>query len=159
MKVVKMKSLKSFFNSWPKILVILVLVGGVAVTIGGLGRPNVNTSSTARGLTIAVVEPTSFTALALNGKALFGQYCVSCHGTNASGTDNGPPLVHDLYNPGHHADESFLRAAQNGVRSHHWPYGNMPPVDGIGAAQVRAITAYVRELQVANGISWRPHTM
>jgi len=50
-------------------------------------------------------------------------------------------------------------AARNGVRAHHWPYGDMPPVDGVNEAQARAIATYVRELQVATGIVTQPHIM
>ena len=47
---------------------------------------------------------------------------------------------------------AFVMAAKSGVRSHHWRYGNMPPVDGVTDADVKAITAYVRALQKENGI-------
>ena len=60
--------------------------------------------------------------------------------------------MHRYYEPGHHADETFRRAARFGVRAHHWRFGDMPPVDGLTDADVKAITAYVRELQQANGI-------
>ncbi|MHA1547449.1 MAG: c-type cytochrome [Alphaproteobacteria bacterium] len=154
-----MLKLKVFLNSWPKITVILVLLGGVAVFVGELGNSDEATSSTAAGTIVAVVVPSTFSAQAGSGKALFEESCAACHGINASGTAAGPPLVHDIYNPGHHADESFARAARNGVPSHHWPYGDMPPIANIGVAQVRAITTYVRELQIANGITWQPHIM
>jgi len=44
-------------------------------------------------------------------------------------------------------------AARNGVRAHHWPFGNMPPVEQrLTDGELGAIVAYVRELQRANGI-------
>ena len=47
---------------------------------------------------------------------------------NAAGQNGvAPPLVHKLYEPGHHSDMAFIMAAKNGVRSHHWRFGNMPP--------------------------------
>jgi hypothetical protein len=64
----------------------------------------------------------------------------------------GPPLVHKIYEPSHHADFAFQKAVQSGVRSHHWGFGNMPPVEGITAAEIAMIITYVRTLQVANGI-------
>lgn len=67
--------------------------------------------------------------------------------------------MHDIYNPGHHADEAFFLAARNGVRQHHWPYGNMAPLPRVGETELRAIVQYVRELQAANGIGFRPHNM
>ena len=49
----------------------------------------------------------------------------------AAGHDGaGPPLVHKIYQPGHRSDMAFVLAAQNGVRAHHWPFGNRPPVEG-----------------------------
>ena len=63
-----------------------------------------------------------------------------------------PPLVHVIYEPSHHGDRAFLLAAQNGVRGHHWPFGNMPPVEGITQADVMDIVAYIRRLQRENGI-------
>ncbi len=48
---------------------------------------------------------------------------------------------------------AFLMAARNGVRSHHWKFGDMPPVEGITDAEVKTIVAYVRALQQANGIN------
>ena len=97
--------------------------------------------------------------VAARGKIAFDANCAACHGTNASGTDQGPPLVHDIYNPGHHADGAFFLAAKLGVRQHHWPFGNMPPQPQVTEQQVAAIVRYVRELQVANGITHRPHRM
>ena len=89
---------------------------------------------------------------AMSGEIAFNENCSGCHGTNAAGTDQGPPLIHKIYEPSHHADISFAMAANNGVRAHHWRFGNMPPVEGITDAKIRWITAYVREIQAANGI-------
>ena len=91
--------------------------------------------------------------IAQSGEIAFNDKCSACHGKNAAGSDNGPPLVHKIYEPSHHADIAFMMAANNGVRSHHWRFGNMPPVEGITEAKVRWITTYVRELQAANGIN------
>ena len=145
---------------WPKLLVAVVVTAGVFVIVNRFNNPGgEGTTSTKPGLTVAVTEPETYSALARDGKVLFDQNCAACHGANASGTDNGPPFVHDIYNPSHHADEAFVLAAQNGVRAHHWPYGDMPPVDGVNEAQVRAIVTYVRELQAANAIITQPHAM
>ena len=89
-----------------------------------------------------------------SGEALFRDNCASCHGDNAAGREGiGPPLVHRIYEPGHHGDGAFLLAVRQGVRAHHWPFGNMPPVAGVGDKDVESITAYVRKLQTANGIN------
>jgi mono/diheme cytochrome c family protein len=114
-------------------------------------------AATERG-TVSVVVP-ALSALAVNGKTAFDAACAACHGPNAAGTNKGPPFVHDIYNPGHHSDEAFFLAAKNGVKQHHWPYGDMPPQPQVTLDQVAAIVRYVRELQLANGIVYRPHRM
>jgi mono/diheme cytochrome c family protein len=49
---------------------------------------------------------------------------------------------------------AFVLAARNGVRAHHWPFGDMPPVEErLTDGELGAIVAYVRELQRANGIN------
>ena len=104
----------------------------------------------------AIVE---VTVPELEGKAVLGQMafvakCASCHGVNAVGQVGvAPPLVHKIYEPSHHGDMAFVMAARNGVRAHHWKFGNMPPVEGITDAEVGTIVAYVRALQRANGIN------
>lgn len=101
---------------------------------------------------VAVVVP-EFTADELTGEAAYKVRCASCHGVNAAGQDGvAPPLVHRIYEPGHHGDQAFLVAAQQGVRAHHWRFGDMPPVEGITEAEVASIVTYVRALQRANGI-------
>lgn len=91
-------------------------------------------------------------AAAAMGERLFEKNCIACHGRAAAGSANGPPLVHRLYEPGHHSNAAFQFAARNGVRAHHWQFGDMPPVAGVSEGEVALITTYVRELQRANGI-------
>ena len=98
--------------------------------------------------------PPEFSGLATIGKRGFDKNCAACHGENAVGQDGvAPPLVHKIYEPSHHGDESFQRAVAMGVRAHHWKFGNMPAIEGLTRADVKAITAYVRELQRHNGIN------
>ena len=89
---------------------------------------------------------------ASTGEALFAANCAQCHGQAASGSDKGPPLIHRIYEPGHHGDGSFLLAVLRGTRAHHWDFGDMPPVKGLTDADVAQIVTYVREVQRANGI-------
>jgi cytochrome c len=91
-------------------------------------------------------------AHATKGKPIYEANCSLCHGQNGSGTDKGPPFIHKIYEPSHHGDASFQQAARSGVRAHHWPFGNMPPVPNVTKKDVKLIVAYVRELQRANGI-------
>ena len=86
------------------------------------------------------------------GQKLFEENCTACHGRHATGSDQGPPLVHRIYEPSHHGDASFLLAVKKGVRAHHWDFGDMEPVEGVSDRDVRRITLYVRTLQQANGI-------
>ena len=88
-----------------------------------------------------------------DGRALFDANCAACHGVNAAGSDQGPPLVHRIYEPSHHGDMAFVLAARQGVRAHHWRFGNMPAVEGVSEEDILQITAYVRALQRANGIN------
>jgi cytochrome c2 len=86
------------------------------------------------------------------GKLLFSANCKSCHGSEAMGTKRGPPLIHKIYEPGHHADFSFYRAASSGVRSHHWSFGDMPKILGVSPQEVGHIIAYIRQQQRKAGI-------
>ena len=103
---------------------------------------------------VDVAVPETLSANAEIGKMAFEAKCAACHGANAAGQDGvAPPLVHKIYEPSHHGDAAFLLAAKNGVRAHHWRFGNMPPVEGVTDGDVKMIVAYVRELQRANGIN------
>ena len=135
-----------------KMLVVAVLVGGGALTLFRLTTANDSTAG-------EIVMPKQISPLAQTGKILFEENCALCHGKDAGGTDQGPPFIHALYNPGHHADMAFVNAAKNGVRAHHWRFGDMPAQPHLSEQEVGAITRYVRELQEANGISYRPHQM
>jgi mono/diheme cytochrome c family protein len=86
------------------------------------------------------------------GEAKFNANCSGCHGTGGMGTKQGPALVHKIYEPNHHGDAAFQRAAANGVRAHHWEFGNMPKIDTVTPDDVDQITKYVRWLQKQAGI-------
>lgn len=86
------------------------------------------------------------------GQQLFDANCAVCHGPAGTGAVSGPPLVHEIYEPGHHPDEAFQRAVAEGVEPHHWDFGPMPPVPGLDHAEVADIIAYVRDLQRDAGL-------
>jgi len=130
-----------------------VLLAGVGIIASKWFLPMEKTVTTVD----VTVPPLS--EMATEGRATYDASCAGCHGRNGAGTNKGPPLVHDIYNPGHHSDAAFFRAAKQGVRQHHWPYGNMPPRPEVSDKQLTAIVRYIRELQEANGISYRPHRM
>ncbi|MGH7333538.1 MAG: c-type cytochrome, partial [Candidatus Rokuibacteriota bacterium] len=68
------------------------------------------------------------------------------------GSAKGPALVHRVYHPRLHADIAVDLAVRQGVRAHHWSFGDMPPQPAVTATDLANITRYVRELQRANGI-------
>ena len=124
----------------------LVLVGGYFF----FQTPASNQSS---GGALAEVKVPNLTGAALVGEKTFNANCGSCHGKNAAGKDGiAPPLVNKIYEPSHHGDMAFVLAAKQGVRQHHWSFGNMPPVPDVSDQQISDIIAYVRTLQRANGI-------
>ncbi|MBL4750334.1 MAG: cytochrome c [Amylibacter sp.] len=101
--------------------------------------------------TTSIIVP-ELTAAAQIGETYFNAKCAACHGINGAGTQKGPTFINKAYRKGHHADESFQRAAKLGVAAHHWRFGNMPPVAGITRAEVTKIIVYIREIQAANGL-------
>ena len=140
------------------------VVGGAAVvwqqvipaaSNGGRSMTQPDLSKVKDGDPIAQVTlPAELSKNTQIGKRVFEAKCAACHGVNAAGQNGiAPPLVHKIYEPSHHGDASFLLAARNGVRSHHWKFGNMPPVEGLTDADMKMVVVYVRELQRANGIN------
>jgi mono/diheme cytochrome c family protein len=104
------------------------------------------------GESAAKQEPVKVPVEFQQGEAKFNANCARCHGQQATGTAQGPPLVHKIYEPNHHGDIAFQRAAANGVRAHHWKFGDMPKIEGVASADVEQIIQYVRWLQRQAGI-------
>ncbi|MEQ3711733.1 MULTISPECIES: c-type cytochrome [Rhodobacterales] len=138
-----------------------LLVGACAVAAAAayiLLRPapanDVVNSAPPEGSAMVAIQMPPIDGNAAIGQRIFENACVACHGTNAVGVEGaGPPLIHVIYEPSHHADESFQRAVALGVRSHHWRFGDMPPVEGLTRGDVAMVVAYIREIQRANGIN------
>ncbi|MFQ5948658.1 MAG: c-type cytochrome, partial [Acidimicrobiia bacterium] len=86
------------------------------------------------------------------GRQLYLDRCAGCHGIEAKGTAQGPPLVDEIYRPSHHADGAFLVAIIRGAPQHHWDFGPMPPQEGLTDREVTDIVGYVRYLQTEAGI-------
>ena len=119
-------------------LVVAVAAAGLAACGGGDGGAST-------GDPLAGGDPG-------RGQELFAANCAACHGADATGTPSGPPLVHEVYEPSHHGDASFLRAVQQGVQPHHWEFGPMPAIPGLDTDDVADIVAHVRGLQREAGI-------
>ena len=129
----------------------MLIVGVIAYSL----HPSSSSDASAEeGAPIVKIKiPAQLSEIAMLGKQAFDIKCASCHAENAVGRHGiAPPLVHKIYEPNHHGDQSFQRAVAMGVRAHHWKFGNMPAIEGLTRGDVKAIIAYVRELQEANGI-------
>lgn len=147
---------------WTRMVLISIVVGialtAIVVSYWRPGHDRVPVMNGAMppmsgGPALAEVKVPQLTTVAEKGKALFETNCAVCHGMNAAGSDGvGPPLVHVIYEPNHHGDAAFQRAVAHGVRAHHWRFGDMPPVSGVTPEDVEKVTAYIRQLQRANGI-------
>ncbi len=144
----------SIASDLPKYAVLLVLAAGVGAAAWNLFGPKQTETAVTGALRVPELTP-----VAVEGKATFDAVCASCHGANATGTDKGPPLIHPVYNPGHHSDEAFYLATMRGTRQHHWRFGDMPAQPQVSREQVATIIRYVREMQQANGIAYQPHSM
>lgn len=135
------------------IIILLLIIG-----VGKIGWDFFNQSQSNNILVSANSNSDNLSAAELSnmealGKELFEANCSSCHGINAKGVEGaGPSFINKIYEPSHHADITFLRAAQYGVRAHHWPYGNMPKQPQVTAQDITKIVSYIRKLQRDNGI-------
>ncbi|MDQ7080736.1 MAG: cytochrome c [Paracoccaceae bacterium] len=135
-------------------ILIVILVAYVGYSFTGSDTAQIPPEGAEPGAPLANVVVPPLSGAAKLGEVAFNNNCAACHGKNAAGQQGvAPPLVHQIYRPSHHGDIAFLMAAQNGVRSHHWTFGDMPPVKGVTRADVVNIVAYIRALQQANGIN------
>jgi mono/diheme cytochrome c family protein len=123
-------------------LIVLAIAGVVAFTYFNQGS---------RGAKTVAIRVPELSTQAKRGARAFESNCARCHGANAGGSDNGPPLVHRIYEPSHHDDIAIRRAVRLGVKPHHWRFGSMPRID-VSNRELDGIITYIRELQQANGI-------
>ncbi len=136
-------------------LLVFSLVSAFALLLViGCGEDSASQYETAESNDTEKAQATgiSLSDSARKGEELFNANCSACHGTNAAGTNQGPPLVDRIYHPGHHSDLSIRNAVSKGVKQHHWVFGDMAPVAGVSSDDVEKIICYVRELQRAGGI-------
>ncbi len=142
-----------------KRLVVPLVVAGIVIAVvavsgdgGGGDKPSANTMISADQFNIPIQKA----ALVAEGKGLYQASCAACHGADLRGTELGPSHLSVVYQPGHHSDITFVLAARNGVRSHHWPFGDMAPVEGLSDTDLELIVAFVRETQRINGFEPYP---
>ena len=129
---------------------LLALVLMAAPSLGAAAGPF--SSTRAIDGAIEIKTPERLPEALEPGATLFADRCAACHGESGSGSTQGPPLIHVIYEPGHHGDGAFYNAVLNGVRGHHWRYGDMQPVSGVSPQDVAEIVRYIRALQRLNGI-------
>ncbi|GAA4160810.1 c-type cytochrome [Shinella granuli] len=138
-----------------KIAVIAIVAVGIAAAATWThrgGEAPATEAAAGKGVMVTVTLPATLSEAAKMGEKAFNAVCAACHGANAAGTEAGPPLVHEIYEPSHHGDHAFEMAVVNGVRAHHWTFGDMPAQPAMTRADLRNVIAYVREMQRANGI-------
>ncbi|HIP22304.1 MAG TPA: cytochrome c [Rhodobacteraceae bacterium] len=128
---------------------IVVWSAVTAAVVGVFWWASQDQVGTARAQDVIVPQ---LSALAADGEAAFQGTCAACHGADLAGTNQGPPLLHAFYKPGHHGDFAIVNAVQNGSRQHHWQFGDMPAQEHITEDQLVGLIAYIREIQRANGI-------
>lgn len=144
-------------SSWLAITAVVVVAGAGAFLLAGehgetpmTDQPAVNEPSDVPSA--AVLMPAELSPAAEAGQVAFAGNCAICHGENGGGTNQGPPLIHIIYEPSHHADIAFILAARNGTRAHHWRFGDMPPQPQVSEQEIADIIQFVREVQRRNGI-------
>ena len=142
----KIPTITSFIATAVLTLTVFALIG-----CGDTTTPQNQTTGSGGAQTASVTRP-DLSDRALAGETVFNSNCSVCHGPNAAGTSLGPPLVHIIYEPGHHSDDSIRLAVRQGVRQHHWQFGNMLPVPSVSSDDTEKIICYIREIQRANGI-------
>jgi len=117
------------------------ITSAVAMTLAVIGAASCGSEST---------KPS-----AVSGSDLYAANCASCHGADLRGTDQGPSHLSIVYEPNHHNDDSFRSAIERGTQQHHWPFGDMAPVEGLDD-DVNAIIAFVRAEQERKGLEPYP---
>ena len=120
------------------------------VACGGESAPQ-RTTTESKSAELPVTE-SALSETARAGEELFNANCSVCHGVGATGTSQGPPLIDRIYHPGHHPDFSIRNAVRQGVKQHHWLFGDMAPVADVSSDEVEKIICYIREAQRADGI-------
>mgnify|MGYP001812492822 CR=1 FL=1 len=130
----------------------LVTIMVIALVAFGGNEAGTDAGGGDAGTGIPVQDP----GLVAAGEPLYQAGCAACHGVDLKGTVVGPSHLSIVYEPNHHGDAAFILAAKNGVRQHHWNFGDMAPVAGLSDDDLLAIVAYVRENQRINGFEPYP---
>jgi cytochrome c len=127
-------------------VVIVVLSGGSGGGSSAEGMPR-DPMTGKTEFNIPVQDP----QLVSEGEPLYQANCAACHGLDLRGTAVGSPHLSVIYNPEHHSDGSFALAVVNGVKAHHFGFGDMPPIPTVSEDDFVRILSYIRETQRTEG--------
>ncbi len=131
---------------------IVLCVAGCSQEQGDMSATDADHGADRQAASVSPGAPRAAPEEYQEGRKRFESLCARCHGGAGVGTHAGPPLVHAIYKPSHHADFAFVRAAREGVRAHHWDFGDMPNVPEAAPDVIATIIPYVRWLQREAGI-------
>lgn len=120
----------------------MVRFGVVGLVLIGLSACNTNYTLSSEERLIKVEQ----------GREIFSENCAVCHADTLLGTEKGPPLISNLYVSNHHSDRQFRVAVSEGVKQHHWYFGDMPPIPSLSDDEVDDVIFYVRSILKENGI-------
>ncbi|HET7600367.1 MAG TPA: cytochrome c [Gemmatimonadales bacterium] len=122
--------------SIPKVALLVVALAG---TVSGLGTAQTNPEPRPPGVTDSSIAW---------GRSLFhgSANCAACHGDDARGTDEGPPLTGGLWLHGPGTYEWLVEQIKRGIPAHHTLSGKPMPMRGwanMPDQDVRAVAAYI----------------
>ncbi len=132
------------------VAVVFIVFGGG----GDGGGEDAGTSEPPRDPMTGKTEfdiPVQDPQLVAEGEVLYKSTCAACHGSDLLGTAVGPPHRSVIYNPEHHGDGAFAMAVINGVKAHHFQFGDMPALPTVSREDFTRILSYIREMQRTEG--------
>lgn len=135
--------------------VMVVSVALLVVSVGYIviGRVSGPAPSGAPMRNVTMPDAAVLPPMAALGAPLFEAKCAGCHGAAGSGRDGfGPPLIHDMYRPDGTSDAAFEAAILHGAPMKRWEFGDMASVAGATPETAAQIIAYLRAVQVLNGV-------
>jgi mono/diheme cytochrome c family protein len=138
--------------------IVMLIVGAaaviavIAIVANGGNTGTADAEAGGNEFNIPVQDP----ILVAEGGVLYQANCALCHGADLRGTDLGPSHLSVVYQPGHHGDGAFALASINGVRAHHWEFGDMVSMPGLSQEDLDRIIAFVRETQRIEGFEPYP---
>ena len=91
-----------------------------------------------------------------DGAPLYDGDCASCHGGDLRGTDFGPSLLSEIYEPNQLPDDSIRDAIRNGAAQDNWEFGPMPAITRLDDDEITAMITYIRDVQEREGFEPYP---